>query len=86
MLKTVKGTIWITETGGLYSFTGFPPSLSRQEKAEKHMFALARLSSRIQRLYIWSWTGGGLFDAGLMNVNNTPRPAYTVVRDQLLGR
>jgi hypothetical protein len=49
------------------------------------MFKLAKLSSRIQRLYIWSWTGGGSFDAGLMNLDNTPRPAYSVVRDELLG-
>jgi hypothetical protein len=83
MIKTVKGTIWITESGGLYSFTGFPPSLSRQQKAETQMFKLAKLSSRIQRLYIWSWTGGGLFDAGLTNVNGTPRPAYTVVQQNV---
>jgi hypothetical protein len=85
MLETVKGTIWITESGGLYSFSGFPPSLSRQERAERQMFTLAQLSPRIQRLYIWSWTGGGSFDAGLTNVNGSPRPAYTVVRDELAG-
>jgi hypothetical protein len=85
MLQTVKGAIWITESGGLYSFTGFPPSLARQERAEKQMFTLAKLSPRIQRLYIWSWTGGGLFDAGLTNVDGTPRPAYDVVRDALRG-
>lgn len=85
MLKTVKGTIWITESGGLYSFSGFPASLSRQERAERQMFTLAKLSPRIQRLYIWSWTGGGQFDAGLTNVNGSPRPAYDVVRGELLG-
>jgi hypothetical protein len=85
MLATVKGTVWITESGGLYSFTGFPPSLSRQTRAERQMFELAKLSPRIERLYIWSWTGGGLFDAGLTNPDGTPRPAYDVVRDKVRG-
>ncbi len=82
VLGAVKGTVWLTETGGLYSFgRDFPPSASRQKRAEQHMFQLAKSSSRIKRLYIYSWTGGGQFDAGLTNPNGTTRPAYSVVRD-----
>ncbi|MBX5441306.1 MAG: hypothetical protein IRZ32_07230 [Solirubrobacteraceae bacterium] len=50
------------------------------------MLRLARLSPRIERLYIYSWTGGGSFDAGLTGANSTSlRPAYQVVRDALAG-
>jgi hypothetical protein len=85
VLGAVKGKVWLSETGGLYSFApGFPPSTSRQVKAEKQMFKLARLSSRIQRLYIYAWTGGGSFDAGLTEANGTTlRPAYTVVQQNV---
>jgi hypothetical protein len=91
LVKAVKGEIWLTETGGLARFvlpgggTLFPFSLSRQNKAVKRMFSLARrYRSRIKRLYIYNWfgqTSRNRFDAGLVNVNGTPRPAYnTVVR------
>jgi hypothetical protein len=85
VLQAVKGKVWLSETGGLYSFApGFPASTSRQVKAERQMFKLAKLSSRIQRLYIYSWTGGGSFDAGLTEADGvTLRPAYTVVQQQL---
>lgn len=84
MLATVPGTVWITEVGGLYSWgRSFPPSTSRQVRATQQMFKLATSSSRIQRLYIYSWNGGGTFDAGLLWPNGTPRPAYTTVADWL---
>jgi hypothetical protein len=91
LVRAVKGEIWLTETGGLARFvlpsggTLFPFSLSRQNRAVKRMFSLARrYQSRIKRLYIYNWfgqTSRNRFDAGLVNVNGTPRPAYnTVVR------
>jgi hypothetical protein len=86
MLATVPGTVWITEVGGLYSYPpSFPPSTSRQVRATKQMIRLAASSSRIQRLYIYSWNGGGSFDAGLLWPNLTPRPAYTTVANWLTG-
>jgi hypothetical protein len=80
----VPGTVWITEVGGLYSWgRSFPPSTSRQVRATKQMFKLATSSSRIQRLYIYSWNGGGTFDAGLLWPDGSPRPAYTTVANWL---
>ena len=89
LVKAVKGEIWLTETGGLARFvlpgggTLFPFSLSRQNKAVKRMFSLARrYRSRIKRLYIYNWFGqtrSNRFDAGLVNVDGTPRPAYNTV-------
>jgi hypothetical protein len=87
VLAAVKGDVWLSETGGLYEFQpGFPPSTSRQVKAEKQMFTLARISPRIQRLYVYSWTGGGSFDAGLTEADGiTTRPAYDVVKSAFTG-
>jgi hypothetical protein len=93
LVRAVKGEIWLTETGGLARFvlpgggTLFPFSLSRQNRAVKRMFSLARrYRSRIKRLYIYNWFGqtrSNRFDAGLVNVNGTPRPAYNTVRRTL---
>jgi hypothetical protein len=85
VLGAVRGTVWLSETGGLYSFLpGFPPSATRQVSAEKWMFELARSSPRLQRLYVYSWTGGGQFDAGLTNASGlVTRPAYDVVKQQI---
>jgi hypothetical protein len=93
LVRAVRGEIWLTETGGLARFvlpgggTLFPFSLSRQNKAVKRMFSLAkRYRSRIKRLYIYNWFGqtrSNRFDAGLVNVNGTARPAYNTVRKTL---
>jgi hypothetical protein len=93
LLRAVRGQVWLTETGGLARFvlpsggTLFPYSLSRQNRAVKRMFSLAkRYRSRIKRLYIYNWFGQtrtNRFDAGLVNPNGTPRPAYNTVRRNL---
>jgi hypothetical protein len=95
LVRAVRGRIWLTETGGLARFvlpngrTLFPFSLSRQNRAVRRMFSLARrFRSRIKRLYIYNWfgeprTGGNRFDAGLVNPNGTARPAYNTVRRTL---
>ncbi len=79
MLATVPGTVWMTEVGGLYSYgRSFPPSTSRQTRAVRWMIGLAGSSPRIQRLYYYSFDGGGTFDAGLLWPNGSARPAYGV--------
>jgi hypothetical protein len=93
LVRAVRGEIWLTETGGLARFvlpsggTLFPFSLSRQDRAVKRMFSLAkRYRSRIKRLYIYNWFGQtrrNRFDAGLVNVDGTARPAYNTVRRML---
>jgi hypothetical protein len=93
LVKAVRGQIWLTETGGLARFvlpgggTLFPYSLSRQDRAVKRMFSLAkRYRSRIKRLYIYNWFGQtrtNRFDAGLVNPNGSARPAYNTVRRML---
>jgi hypothetical protein len=93
LLRTVRGQVWLTETGGLVKFvlpdgrTLFPRSTSRASTAVRRMFSLAkRYRSRIKRLYIYNWNGSprrARFDAGLVNPDGTPRPAYRVVKRTL---
>ncbi len=83
--------MWLTETGGLYSFGSFKPSASRQLRATKFMFKVARQDRRIKRLYVYTWFGfpapSGIsvsprFDAGLV-AGGKPRPAYREVKKRV---
>ena len=76
---------WLTETGGIYSFgRSFPASTSRQLKATKYMFSIAKSQKKVQRLYNFTWFGDtpGDFDAGLV-ANGQPRPSYTEFKAHL---
>jgi len=86
-----KTRFWFTETGGLVKFgRSFPCSEERARNRLRNMFSLARKyrSSGVQRLYIYNWTGpsdgcDARFDAGLVNFDGTPRPAYTYLKSAL---
>jgi hypothetical protein len=65
----------------------YPRSESRQARSTKYMFQLVSkydsrkrgMKGRITRLYNYQWTGAprsARFDAGLVNLNGTPRKAY----------
>lgn len=91
ILADVPGQLWLTETGGLAQFRpSFPYSLSRQARATRYMFSLADSSSRITRLYVYSYFGGaapnGGFDAGLTSATGKPRPAYCVLYQHVRGK
>jgi hypothetical protein len=85
--RTVRGQVWLTETGGVVKLgRSFPYSQRRAARALAFMFRLARSNRRIKRLYIYQWTGaprGARFDAGLINPDGTPRPGYNVVKRAL---
>ena len=85
VLAAWRGTVWLTETGGLVKLgRSFPRSTSRAAKALGCMFTLAKSNRRIQRLYIYqfnpAFSPSDDFDAGLINPNGTKRPGYTVVQ------
>jgi hypothetical protein len=92
MLKSVarKGQVWVTETGGIYSFktqtgaTVFKPSTSRQAKATTYAYKIAKkFRSRIKRLYYYQWRKNNeadFFDAGIVAFNGKLRPAYTSLK------
>jgi Glycosyl hydrolase catalytic core len=87
LLRTVRGNIWLTETGGIVKFADvFPYNEQRAAKATRYMFRLARSSKRIKRLYIYSWLGeqrSARFDAGLVNPDGSARAAFHVVRREI---
>jgi hypothetical protein len=91
ILNAVPGDIWLTETGGIVNFGGAFPNHNgsgdtRAAKALQFMFHLAALNSRIQRLYVFQFSGASSvarFDAGLLDKKGAPRPGYVVVCKQL---
>jgi hypothetical protein len=94
MLDTVPGEVWLTETGGLVKFGDtrqFRYSESRAKSRTRWMFTLANrydskrrgMRSKINRLYVYRWFGearGARFDAGLVDPDGSPRPAFSVFR------
>jgi hypothetical protein len=92
LLKAVKGKVWFTETGGVVrrrngssvKYTG--ESLTHAAKAIDYIFnKLAKLSSRVQRVYVFHWDGGKneRWDSALISANGTPRPSYAVLANVL---
>jgi hypothetical protein len=82
-----KAQFWITETGGLVNLSpNFPCSQSRAASRTAYMFSLAKkFKAQVKRLYLFSWGGSDCngFDAGLVNQNGSPRPAYATFVQQL---
>jgi hypothetical protein len=95
LLRTVRGRVWLTETGGIVYFrlpnhkVLFPKNEARANRALGRMFRLARrYRSRVKRLYIYHWKqpprkSRSPFDAGLIRSNGDPRPGYRTVRRYL---
>jgi hypothetical protein len=93
LLKSVKGAIWFTETGGVVarhngSSVKFPASASHAATATKFVFSkLVKLSPRVQRVYIYHWNtsagDGRTWDSGLVGPDGQARPALTVLAGAL---
>jgi hypothetical protein len=92
MLKSVPGEVWLTETGGIVKLLpSFKRSPSRAASRTKGMFRLVNrydtrrsgMRSKITRLFVYSFFGAhptARFDAGLVNPDSTPRPAFNVFK------
>src|SRR3954451_6423154 len=92
MLNSIakKGEVWVTETGGIYSFRTqggsvvFKANASRQAKATTNAYKVAKkFSKRIKRLYYYQWrknNAGDFFDAGIVDFAGALRPAYASLR------
>jgi hypothetical protein len=80
-LRTVRGSVWLTETGGLTNRGG----LKGQATAVKRIFQLARSSKRIKRLYFYQWRAvrHSHWDSAFLTRKGKPRPAYYTLRFQL---
>jgi hypothetical protein len=87
LLKTVRGDVWLTETGGIVQFgRNFPRDEQRAARAVSYAIDLARKHDRVKRIYLYNWTGAGpeaRFDAGLIGPDGEPRPAYDRLRAAL---
>jgi hypothetical protein len=93
LLKSVKGAVWFTETGGVVSRNNgsavkFPMSASHAAKATRFVFStLAKLSPRVQRVYLYHWnTGAGdgrTWDSGLIGPDDKGRPALQILASTL---
>jgi hypothetical protein len=91
LLRAVKGQIWFTETGGLVrrdngSTIEFADSPTHAVRATKWVFKLARLSTRVRRVYFYHWVApepDATWDSALIDARGTPRPAYDVVKTYL---
>ena len=83
-----RANFWYTETGGVAEFsTAFPCNVNRQANRTQYMFDLAkRFKTYVKRVYNYNYYGTDCstrFDAGLVNANGTPRPAYNVYKANL---
>jgi hypothetical protein len=89
LLRTVKGDVWLTETGGIVRFgKSFPQDEQRAARAVKYVLALAKRTPRVQRVYLYNWTGtppNDRFDAGLIAPDGHASPAYDALREYLKG-
>jgi hypothetical protein len=93
LLKAVKGAVWFTETGGVVSRRNgssvkFPASAAHAATATKFVFSkLAKLSPRVQRVYIYHWNtnagDGRTWDSGLIGPDDQARPALSVFEGAL---
>jgi hypothetical protein len=87
LLAAVPGDVWLTETGGIVKFgRNFPRDEQRAARAVAYALKLARDTERVQRIYLYNWTGSkpnDRFDAGFIAPDGTPRPSYDVMRKAL---
>jgi hypothetical protein len=94
LLDTVKGSVWLTETGGIVAFQTidgrqtFKPSDARAAKAVNYLFnTIVPLSSRIKRVYIYNWLSAptNRWDSGLIDHSGKTRKMYDVVKKYSRG-
>ena len=92
LLHAVKGKIWFAETGGIVrrdngSTVGFTQGAQHAAKVDRFIFnKLARLSPRIQRVYLYEWnaqTAHDKWDSALISWTGATRPAYDVLANTL---
>ena len=90
LLRTVKGEVWLTETGGIVRFSNRYRGGRRGEahaaRAVKRTFAVARSSRRIKRVYLYHWDADRRFqtwDSAFVAANGRARPALDVLRREM---
>jgi hypothetical protein len=94
-LRQVKGTVWLTEIGGIRRTdhrradgskrARYRRSLVKQAAAVRRVFTIARASRRITRVYFYQWQQitGASWDSAFLNADGTVRPALKALRSEL---
>ena len=93
LLRATSGHVWFTETGGIVDRrnkrkVGFPESPAHAAAATRWVFdKLVPLSRRITRVYLYHWNAEPLenWDSGLVDSQGQPRPAWRVVRREMVA-
>jgi hypothetical protein len=96
LLQTVHGKVWLTETGGITSFTtakgvrALPFSEARAARSMRFLFGkvVPLDRRRITRAYIYNWRSDprNRFDAGLLRADGSARDVYWIVRKHATAR
>ncbi|WP_259313818.1 glycosyl hydrolase [Capillimicrobium parvum] len=95
VLDATKGSVWLTETGGIVSFQtadgrqNFHPSDARATKAMRYLFRkIVPISKRIKRIYVYNWLSqpANRWDTGLLDHGGHARTMYRIVDDYIHGR
>jgi Glycosyl hydrolase catalytic core len=89
-MRTVKGQVWLTETGGIKRLKPGPTSrgngrfntLKGQATAVKRVYQLARSYKRIKRIYFYQWKQDrkARWDSAFTDYKGRSRPALTALR------
>jgi hypothetical protein len=89
-LRLTKGQVWLTETGGIKRLKPHPGSkgngrshtLKQQAQAVKRVFTLAKMSSRIRRVYFYQWKEepSQRWDSAFVTRHGKARPALSALR------
>jgi hypothetical protein len=84
LLALVHGPLWVTETGGVKRRVG----LKGQARAVARVFAIARSSRRIRRVYFYQWQPDRqhIWDSAFVGIGGARRPAYWALLRGLRGR
>src|SRR4051812_23762649 len=89
LLRTVRGDIWFTETGGLVRRTNgskikFAAGAAHAGRATTQVFRLAALSRRIKRVYFYQWSPApdphATWDSALTDRRGRARPALAILQ------
>ena len=95
----MPGEVWLTETNGIVKFGDSPQFAYSRPAPRAHALDVPagrplRLAARRpaledRGLFVYTWFGappGARFDAGLVDPDGSPRPAYYVVRRHARAR
>jgi hypothetical protein len=87
LLRRTRGRIWMTETGGIvHSRHGWSRNEQRAARATRRMFAVARRSRRVTRVYAYQWQSPcelDSWDSAWFRSDGSARPAYRAVVAEL---